>query len=155
MPNGGRLPGPFPEELERKFTRTLDSLPAVVEFLQSCLTSWHAGEESAYVLHLALEELFTNAVKYAGQGAGDVDVFVRRSDGKVSVRLSVEGTTEFDVTATPPPDPSIPIGEKRVGGLGLFLTRSLVDTLEYRFSEGRSTVTFTKMLEGPHVRNKR
>ena len=144
--------GPAPhgrkqDQSKLRFSRSIDSLPAVVEFLQSLLVAWHASEEAAYVLHLALEELFTNAVKYAGPSAGDVDVIIRLDDRRVNVLLSVDGTTEFDVTAAPPPDPSIPIGERRVGGLGLFLTRSMVDSLEYSFSEGRSTVSFSKTLE--------
>jgi serine/threonine-protein kinase RsbW len=123
----------------------------VAAFLDECLHPWGVQGQVSFALHLAVEELFTNAVKYAGPEAGDVEISVRGADGLVTIRMSIEGTAEFDVTTAPPPDPSIPLAERRVGGLGLFLARSMVDSLEYQFAGGRSTVTFTKTLKGPHV----
>ena len=53
----------------------------------------------------------------------------------------------FDADEVAPPALSAPIGERRAGGLGLHLVRSLVDELTYEYRDRELRVLVTKKLE--------
>ena len=52
----------------------------------------------------------------------------------------------FDVTTVAPADTTSALKEREPGGLGLHLIRKMVDTLDYRYENGCSTIKFTKLL---------
>jgi anti-sigma regulatory factor (Ser/Thr protein kinase) len=96
---------------------------------------------------LALEELFTNVVKY-GRSRADVRIEIRGIAGGVEVTLTAEDVDDFDATQAPPVDTTLPIELRQPGGLGLHLIRQLVDAIEYEYqgAQRRSRVTFRKTL---------
>ena len=62
--------------------------------------------------------------------------------------LTAEGVADFDVTRTPSKGTTLPIEQRQPGGLGLQLTRQMVDSIEYEYqdTQRRSRVTFRKTL---------
>ena len=56
----------------------------------------------------------------------------------------------FDVTQSPEVDVTLPIEQRRPGGLGLHLIRRLLDSIEYDYSKEkrRSRITFRKTKSG-------
>ncbi|MFO1058403.1 MAG: ATP-binding protein [Dongiaceae bacterium] len=99
---------------------------------------------------LALDELVTNLVSY-GYEAGD--------PGHVEVRLAVDGdslTAEivddarpFDPLSAPVPDTTRPLEERPVGGLGIHLVRSLMDSARYERQPGHNRLVLTKRIVRP------
>ena len=63
---------------------------------------------------------------------------------KALVPCSVDA---FDVTHAPTVDIDKPLAERQPGGLGLHLVQQMATTLQYEYTERRSTITFTKSLE--------
>jgi len=97
-------------------------------------------------LDLALEELFTNMVKYSPGGAPQVDVDIATVAGGVEVVLTDYDVDFFDVTRVPDADVNLPIEQRRPGGLGLHLIRRMLDSLDYRYSEAeRRSQTWFRM----------
>src|SRR5438067_13880784 len=103
---------------------------------------------------LALEELFTNMVKYNKASDAAVHVSIVAIAEGVEVTLTDYDVEPFDVTNTPDIDITLPIEQRRPGGVGLHLIRRMVDSIEYDYSteQRRSRITFRKTvagLEGP------
>ena len=103
---------------------------------------------------LALEELFTNMVKYSRASDAAVHVSIAPIAEGVEVTLTDYDVEPFDVTNTPDIDITLPIEQRRPGGVGLHLIRRMVDSIEYDYSteQRRSRITFRKTvagLEGP------
>ncbi|MGH8224078.1 MAG: ATP-binding protein, partial [Woeseiaceae bacterium] len=95
-------------------------------------------------VHFATEELFTNMVKYNPGNPNDIQLDVNTSPDRVIVSLTDYDVDAFDVTRTRSVDVEAPLEQRKIGGLGLHLIQKMVDTLEYSYSDRRSTVTFTK-----------
>ncbi len=130
--------------MQREFARNYDSLTAIYEFAEEILAQNDVAEAVRFPVHLAMEELFTNMVKYnpdCDEGIGvDVDV-----DGsKVTVVLTEFDVDEFDVTRPRDVDTDAPLENRTPGGLGLYLLQNIVDKLEYEYHDRRSRVVFTK-----------
>ena len=130
--------------MHKDFARDFDSLTALYQFAEGILAANQIGEAVRFPVHLALEELFTNMVKYSPEADSDIGVDVVVQGGTVTVTLSEDDVDEFDVTRPRDVDTNAPLSERTPGGLGLFLLQNLVDRLEYDYRDRRSSVVFTK-----------
>ena len=130
--------------MHRQFARNYDSLTAIYEFAEEILAAHEVGEAVRFPVHLAMEELFTNMVKYSPDSDGEIGVGVAVDEGTVTVTLTEDDVDEFDVTRPRDIDVSAPLAERTPGGLGLHLLQNIVDKLEYEYHDQRSSVIFTK-----------
>ena len=89
--------------------------------------------EVEFDLNLAMEELFTNAVKHGGiEGIKEaVRVRLELSADSVNAEFADRGR-EFDPGAAPAPDLTASLAERPAGGLGLHLVRRAMRDLSYR-----------------------
>jgi anti-sigma regulatory factor (Ser/Thr protein kinase) len=131
----------------KAFARRNDSLSEIYEFAEEILSANAVGGAACYSIHLALEELFVNMVKYNPNVTSDIDVDVDVIDDRVKVTLTEYGVPEFDVTAPRKVNVDAPLAERTPGGLGVYLIQNLADSLEYEYGDGRSRVIFTKKSE--------
>jgi anti-sigma regulatory factor (Ser/Thr protein kinase) len=136
-----------PSTSEREFDKKLAALEAVFEFLDATLSATALDERGRFVLQLAVEELFTNMVKYGSDLGGRVAVRVTTEPDRVRVDIVDPNTHDFDPTRLPAVDTTRPIQERTRGGLGLHLVREMADGVEYRYRDREMTVSVTKHLE--------
>lgn len=130
--------------MQRDFPRNYDSLPAIYEFAEDILAQNEIAEAVRFPVHLAMEELFTNMVKYNPDCDEDIAVDVDVDGSKVTVVLTEFDVDEFDVTRPRDVDTDAPLQDRTPGGLGLYLLQNIVDRLEYEYHDRRSRVIFTK-----------
>lgn len=130
----------------RLFERSFDSLPAIVAFTEDAFARERIDPSLRTVIDLAIEELFTNMVKYSTGSKADVRIEIAGIDRGVEVTLIDYDVDRFDVTARPDVDVSLPIEQRKPGGLGLHLIRRLLDSIQYEYSESsrQSRITFRK-----------
>jgi serine/threonine-protein kinase RsbW len=92
-------------------------------------------------LKLAVAEACTNCIQHA-QGNEEVLVTFEISGRRITVVVE-DGGKGFDGRALAPE----PLGEPKVGGLGVFLIRSLMDEVDYDFDPLTGTkLTMSKVL---------
>jgi anti-sigma regulatory factor (Ser/Thr protein kinase) len=141
--------------MQRTVKRELHSLEEIFLFLGEFTGLHGIGPEASYGVTLAVEELFTNMVKYNRQGDPEI-LLTLACDGRSLVATLTDcGGAPFDVTRAAEVDTTRPLEERPVGGLGLHLVRQMVDAIDY-YQNGRcGTVTIVKNLEQPHVLNHR
>lgn len=130
--------------MQRTFTRSFDSLSAIYEFTEEVLAAGDIKDAVRFPVHLAMEELFTNMVKYCPDNDNDILLDVAANDGNVSVTITDHDVDPFDVTAPRNIDTETPLDGRVPGGLGLHLVQQMVDSLEYNYHDRQSTVIFTK-----------
>jgi serine/threonine-protein kinase RsbW len=132
--------------MERHFPRNLEALTEVFEFLDACLLVLAVNRSDAFAVRLAVEEFFTNMVKYNTTSVKEIGLRLRSEDSVLVVDVIDEDADPFDVTAVPEANTSLPLEDRNVGGLGIHLARTLVDSIRYRYDKRCSTITFTKRL---------
>jgi serine/threonine-protein kinase RsbW len=132
--------------MEKSFKRTFDSLADIFAFTESFFDAESVGAAQRHDVNFAVEELFTNMVKYNSTGSSDIRLEIHRRDGRLVVSLIDADAKPFDVTRSPPVDIHRPIEERQPGGLGLHLTKKIVDSIDYRHVDGCTTIKFSKNL---------
>jgi serine/threonine-protein kinase RsbW len=93
----------------------------------------------------AVEEAVANTILHGyKRRPGEIQVEVQREGSGLVVHLR-DQAPHFDPTGFPPPDLTLPLEERRPGGLGIYLMRRFTDTLTYRVtSDGSNELTLVK-----------
>jgi serine/threonine-protein kinase RsbW len=133
--------------MERKFTKAFSSLSDVFSFLEEFFSTAEIDAGSAYAISLAVEEFFTNMVKYNPESDRDITVRAGRDGDAARVALVDEDVEPYDVSKAGTVDTALPLEERKVGGLGIFLSKELMDDVTYEYASRTSTITLTKKLE--------
>ena len=66
----------------------------------------------------------------------------------LTIDIIDDGLPFNPLTEGPSVDVNAPIEERRIGGLGIHLVRSMMDDLSYRRENGKNHLTLTKRFEG-------
>jgi anti-sigma regulatory factor (Ser/Thr protein kinase) len=133
--------------MRRTFKKDMAALSEIFPFLEQELASLHASSLTVYTVSLAVEELFTNMVKYSVPGAGMVAISVAEGGGSCRVGVEECGAEPFDPTRAGEVDLAEHNRVGRAGGLGLHLVRNLVENLRYEYRYHCNVITFSKGLE--------
>ena len=106
----------------------------------------HAGLSSdlTYRLTLSLDEIVSNVIRHGYSDTNDHVVEVRLSvhDGVVTSVIEDDGHP-YDPRESPAPDLSMPVEQRGPGGLGIFLVKQMMDSIDYERKDGRNVLTVT------------
>ena len=93
-------------------------------------------------VELAVEEALVNIIRYAYEGqTGDVELRGGIADDQRFVIEILDSGAPFDVCTLPKPDIHCSIKDRKMGGLGVFLIRRMVDELLYRREGDKNVLT--------------
>lgn len=131
--------------MDRVFQQTIagtfEAYVALCRELAGFLDEHQISGSVRNTVDLAVEEMVTNVIRHAYEGSGGtVDVAVHLDDGLLRVCLADRGKPFDPTTDAPAPDFDSPLSERRVGGLGVALVRSLARELRYRREGDRNIV---------------
>ncbi len=133
--------------MQRDFTKAVSSLSEIFAFIDEHVAGTGISPAGVYAMYFVVEELFTNMVKYAAASAEDVTIAVGIDGSRLTIQLTDHNVEPFDPANAPKVDPSTPLQERRIGGLGIQLVQQMVDDLQYSYADRCSTITITKTLE--------
>ena len=132
--------------MEERFPRDLSSLSRLFTFIDLSAQSLRLPQDVIPTLYLVAEELFTNMVKHQRNGTAEMGLSIERAGDLLTVRLVDPDSDQFDPTLAPEPDLTLPIHQRRPGGLGVFLAKKIMDEVRYEYQGRTSTITLTKTL---------
>jgi sigma-B regulation protein RsbU (phosphoserine phosphatase) len=101
--------------------------------------------KTASGLRLALEESVVNVINYAYPAGETGEVRIYAESNRKEVRFTiVDSGTPFDPTAVLSADITLDVQNRPIGGLGIHLTRKLMDSVSYCRKHGKNVLTLTK-----------
>jgi anti-sigma regulatory factor (Ser/Thr protein kinase) len=104
------------------------------------------GDAHRLPMQFAVEELFTNLVKYSRGGTREIQLDLKRDGGRLVVSLTDFDVERFDIRAAPDVNVDLDLKDRKPGGLGIHLLKRMVDEVDYEYVDGRSKTTFVKLL---------
>lgn len=110
----------------------LENLATIRYFIEEHVLALGGDRSVADDLMQAVDECATNIIVHGYRHQpGPIDLEIEHQDDTWSVHLR-DQAPPFDPTSVPPPDLALPLEERPLGGLGIYLVRHMVDRLEYR-----------------------
>lgn len=124
----------------------IKNLPEVNDFVESFMDAHSASPKAKNQILLALEEVFANVAHYAyPPEGGNVKITERIQDGVLTLVFADYGVP-YNPLEKEAPDITLPVEERREGGLGIFLTKKLVDNITYEHVDNQNILTLEKKL---------
>lgn len=139
------------EKAEKAFKKSLNALDGIFDFTHTFLISNHIDDKFRFPIDLAIEELFTNMIKYNGESCHDIVLSFHRHDNRLTISLIDHDVESFDITKTGDVNTTKALNERQVGGLGLHLVKKMVDDIRYEYAGRQSRIILTKNLENYNV----
>ena len=127
---------------------TTDNLARIRKFIKTHSQKVGFDEDTANKIVLASDEACTNIIKHAYKYStkGKININLSFSKNKLRIAITDEGS-QFNSKSIPEPDLKKYYKEKRVGGLGMFLMKRLMDEVIYSEPNSkRNKVTLIKHL---------
>lgn len=122
----------------------INEIPRVSSALEAVMRNHGFPEEDILDTQLAVEEAVTNIILHGYRDAGgEILVLCRASRGIVEIQLE-DRATPFNPLSLPEPDLAGDIEDRKIGGLGIFLVRRVMDEILYRFEDGKNILVLIK-----------
>lgn len=124
----------------------IDRLHDVLAFVDDLLEAHDCPMKAQMQIDVALEELFVNIAHYAyPDSAGEAVIRVGFTAEAVQITL-IDSGIPYDPLAKPDPDITLGAQDRPIGGLGIFMTKKLMDDISYQYSDGNNKLTIKKRI---------
>lgn len=119
-------------------------LAAIQDAVASLEQGGHITSAVADACNLVLEELIANAFVHGSVAEARLQM---RCSATELVAVVADSGERFNPLEEPDPDIEAGLDERRLGGLGIFFVKRLMDRVEYRRVGDQNQVILTKQLE--------
>jgi len=134
-------------DLEARFASSLAALPRLHAVVDRFCRSRAIDPDIGFKIGLALEEVFTNIVRYGFADNRTHQIAVRLQCDRHRIRIQVDDDgRRFNPLLAPQVDTGAPLAERRPGGLGIHLVRRLLDEVRYQRRKAGNRLILVKRL---------
>ncbi|MDR0738837.1 MAG: ATP-binding protein [Oscillospiraceae bacterium] len=125
-----------------------EKLDEVLGFCHEILEKNGCDKKTILSIDLVIEEIFVNIASYAyGEKEEEVDIMCDVTENpKTFVMEFIDGGVEFDPLKKKDPNLGLKADERKIGGLGIFLSKKLTDKIEYFRKNGENHLAFQKKI---------
>ncbi|MBO4501524.1 MAG: ATP-binding protein, partial [Clostridia bacterium] len=127
---------------------TEDNLQKVLDYVDAQLEAVDCPMRSRMQFDLAVEEIFVNIAHYAyAPDVGKATVRTEVSGDPVTVSITfIDRGVPYDPLKKADPDVTLSAEERDIGGLGIFLTKKVMDDISYEYKNGQNVLTLKKTI---------
>ena len=127
---------------------TVENLEQVLAFVDAELEAADCPLKSQMQIDVAVEEIFVNIAHYAyapDTGKAVVGVSVAGDPATAKITFSDTGMP-YNPMEKEDPDVTLSAEEREIGGLGIFMVKKSMDTMDYEYRNGQNLLTMTKKI---------
>ncbi|MEP7137332.1 MAG: ATP-binding protein [Chloroflexota bacterium] len=129
-----------------QFSAKFEYLDEIREFVGDVARAGGFGDKDVYNIQLAADEAASNIIEHAYEGVSDGVLELSCGvQGNIITIILVDHGESFDPSEIPMPDLKADLSDRKIGGLGIFLMRKLMDEVRYEVKPNKNNVlTMTK-----------
>ena len=124
----------------------LENLQKVIDFATEKLEECDCSMKIIMQTELVIEEIFVNISSYAYHPeTGSTTFCIEFEENPPAVKMTfIDGGKPYNPLKQAPPDTTLDIDEREVGGLGIFLVKKNVDEISYEYADGKNILRMKK-----------
>ncbi len=122
-----------------------DRLEQICRFVDESATRAGLSETESARCQLAVDEACTNVIEhgYGGENRGDIVVTCDMEPGELTITIQ-DFADRFDPSSIPAPRFDGNVDDLRIGGLGLYFMRQVMDGVEFSYEGGGNRLVLVK-----------
>ena len=124
-----------------RFAAKFEFLDEIREFVGGVARQGGFSDKDVYNIQLATDEAASNMIEHSYENIPDgvIDLSCDMEDEQIRIVL-IDYGEPFDPSAIPLPDLKADLSDRKIGGLGIFLMRKLMDEVHYEPKPDKSNV---------------
>lgn len=137
-------------QLNTTLNNDLAEIPRLAEAVERFAETAGLSMKVVYQINLVMDELLTNAISYGypDDSKHRIHIHIHVEAGEVVIEIIDDGAP-FDLEEqAPTPDLEASVEERKIGGLGLHLVRTLVERVGYARDDARNHLTLVISADG-------
>ena len=129
---------------------TIDNVQTITDFVDERLEEMNCPVKAQMQIDIVIDELCSNVARYAySDKTGKVTVSVDTVDKPMKVWLTfIDEGIPYNPLAKEDPDITLSAEERKLGGLGIYMVKKMMDEFRYEYKDGKNIVTVCKVIEG-------
>ena len=133
---------------EITLTATLENIEAVTKFVDEQLEELDCPMKAQMQIDIAIDELFSNIARYAyAPNVGEATVRVESSDDPLTVIITfIDKGIPYNPLEKEDPDTTLSADDRQIGGLGIYMVKKSMDSMEYEYRNGQNILSIKKIL---------
>lgn len=124
------------------------NIDIATEFVESLLRDAGCSDNDRALLDIALDELFCNIARYAyGNKDGNVTVRFEFDEKEKNAAVTlIDSGIPFDPLKKKDPDITLSAEDRKIGGLGIYMVKKIMDAVEYKYEDGHNIIRIIKKI---------
>ncbi|MBR3532664.1 MAG: ATP-binding protein [Clostridiales bacterium] len=133
---------------ELKVDALAENLARVTDFVNERLEGTDCSMRVMMQIDVAVEEIFINIANYAyGQDKGDAIIRLEIKEEPFTASITfIDRGTPYDPLAKEDPDVTLAAADRPIGGLGIYMTKKIMDDVLYEYKDGSNILKLIKRL---------
>jgi len=114
-------------------------------FLEKLSEKWEAVAKHSFNINLALEEAVTNVINYAFEDDNEhlINLDFSLENRELKITITDDGI-EFNPLLKEDPNTELSLEERKIGGLGIFFVKNIMDNIDYERINNKNILTLIK-----------
>lgn len=124
------------------------NLQKVIDFVDENLEKLGCKPSTMMQIDIIVEEVYTNIAKYAYlEEKGNATIVFNVADNPLAAVISfIDQGVPYNPLAQQDPDITLSAEEREIGGLGVFMTKKMMDEVWYEYKDGSNILNIKKSL---------
>lgn len=124
---------------------TKENTGKVSAFVEAELEKLECPIKELAQINVAVDELYCNIASYAyPDSQGTADIIVQSPQNNTVAITFEDGGVPYDPLKKPDPDVTLRAEERKIGGLGIYIVKKTMDSVEYKYQDNKNVLTITK-----------
>lgn len=125
----------------------IENLTSVLNFLDTEMEEKNINAEIQNNVKIAADEIFINIASYAyAPSTGSVCIRVEIINKEIIIEFEDSGV-KYNPLEKEDPDITSPAIEREIGGLGIFMAKKIMDTVEYQYKNNKNILKMKKRVQ--------
>jgi len=125
--------------LSKTFPATIEAITDIKDYILENISGLNVNKNKQTKIILAVEELVVNIINYANMKKPEIVIEVNKDSYKLIVKI-IDYGEPFNPLEVEDPDITLGIEERKIGGLGIFLVKKVVDEIYYKREDDKNCV---------------
>jgi sigma-B regulation protein RsbU (phosphoserine phosphatase) len=125
-------------------TPSMETVPQVAEFMETEMEKLEVSPKISMKLLIAIDEIYSNIVRYSG--ATEATVSINKVGNTLKLQFKDNGK-QYNPLKAEDPDITASAEDRKIGGLGIFMVKKMLDNVAYEYDDNINILTLTKNLD--------
>jgi anti-sigma regulatory factor (Ser/Thr protein kinase) len=136
-------------EADLTITNDIGELETISRFLEQRAEEWELDPKTVFTLNLVLEEMITNIIFYGFDDIArhEIHINMQLDDRIITLIITDDGIPFDPFVAETPADLDKPAEERKIGGLGIYFVKEMMDSYTYQRIENNNRIVLSKKVK--------